>query len=137
MARKKTRSNKNNKTRSTNTTTANLRRSTVRSKRINLLERTIDTRRGGSRPQWNYIPTSPPLFGGLGGFLKSPHQKNNARLRAQFKSRTPPEQDLAKRKKTPIENWSDRNLRLRCKDRPKKNTPTGGSGSKKSFVPWC
>ena len=112
---------------------SNLRRN---GRRINLLERSIDTRYGGSRPLRNKLIPTTPLFGGLGGFSKSPHQKNNARLRAQFKPRTPPEQDLAKRKKTPIENWSDRNLRLRCKDKPKNNKPKG-SGSGKKFVPWC
>ena len=111
---------------------SNLRRN---GRRINLLERSIDTRYGGSRPYMDLLnPTPLGALGGLGGLPRAPHQKNNARLRAQ--TRTPPEQDQAKRKKTPIQNWSDRNLRLRCKDKPKNNKPNG-SGSGKKFVPWC
>lgn len=51
-------------------------------------------------------------------------------------NRTPPERELAKRKK-PITKWSELNLRLRCKDRPKNNKPRGAGGGQKEFVPWC
>jgi hypothetical protein len=58
------------------------------------------------------------------------------RAQVPIANRTPPEQGIAKRKK-PITKWSDKNLRLRCKDRPKDNKPSGASGGKKEFVPWC
>jgi hypothetical protein len=51
-------------------------------------------------------------------------------------NRTPPEREIAKRKK-PITKWSDKNLRLRCKDRPKNNKPNGAGGGQKEYVPWC
>ena len=51
-------------------------------------------------------------------------------------NRTPPEREIAKRKK-PITKWSELNLRLRCKDRPKNNKPKGAGGGQREFVPWC
>ena len=58
-------------------------------------------------------------------------------VRQERKPAIPPEREIVKRKK-PIKKWSDINLRLRCKDRPKDNKPKGaGVGQSREYVPWC
>ena len=101
MARRKTRSNKNNQTRTTTNKQAKPRGKPIRN----------DVRRGINS-------------------IFEPTVVRQERIAAP-----PPERALAQRKKSPNKTWSE-NLRIRCKDRPTKNTPTGGSGSKK-YVPWC
>lgn len=41
------------------------------------------------------------------------------------------------RKSPRQKDWSRDNVRLRCKERPKDNSPKGHGGGKKVFKPWC
>ena len=97
---------------------------------VNRLQRNLNTRgqthRG--RNTLNTLSPSPP-FGGFGGSLKTPHQKNNARNALKSAENNKPKPD----KNHSLKTRDD----LLCKKRPDAKKARNGSGGSKKFVPWC
>lgn len=97
---------------------------------VNRLQRNLyprgQTHRGLNKNA-NLTPNPSPPLGGLGGLLKTPHQKNNARnaLNSADNKSKPETQSLKTRDD------------LVCKKRPDEKKAQKGSGGSKKFVPWC